>query len=657
MVFPVICLVVVLYEFLYLQEYAASGAAVDAPVEDRSLHLRADKEAAMTATLVPEPTDPPSIVNGRSTIILVANYRDSARCSETLRSIFDNAVAPDNIKISIYDQIYPRRKSASAWTFLRARGRGILPPLADRVVPDRRCQCDGREIGPTAARYETEKAITDEDFCMTIDSHLVFIPNWDEKIIAQWDSLANPNAIISVYPKSTEHLTKHDVDDKVQLMCMSRIETQDPDSMVQYAAPMWINKKDTPKPRLMSQLAGGFNFGGCKQAKEVRNDPYTPYLFHGEEYSRATRLWTAGYDFYVPSEDIAYHWYEKRKVVWERDWSERYVIHSRPSAAFVTTLNSPLRRRISIARTWTSSRLARSGRSSSGKTFQELTRWRSLFQILPPSLTTAVSLIFGCRKPQLQSMSELLPCLNPDHYIFDSERVVGPLNGMTSCKLRSPRRVALALALLAYVRNTGRNLCQQHALLQQNEPRLPLSEHVHAALKYTTTGQLIASSEYLLCLIKPQLAARVGRLLVWTPRDCRLNCRYGPHERNTLDVYGVQEQEETTAAKPVLVFMHGGAWSFGHKWQYALVGEYLATQGFLAAVINYRTFPNGSVVDMIEDIENAVFWVAENCSSLGGDRSKLFLSGHSSGGHVGALALVNSAVRLGVNDPKVYQMW
>eukprot|EP00644_Phytophthora_capsici_P001599 jgi/Phyca11/531333/estExt2_fgenesh1_pm.C_PHYCAscaffold_1120002 len=200
----------------------------------------------------------------------------------------------------------------------------------------------------------------------------------------------------------------------------------------------------------------------------------------------------------------------------------------------------------------------------------------------------------------------------------------------------NPGRVALALALLAYARNTGRNLRQQHLLLLQNEPRLPWVEHVQAALKYTSTGQLIASSEYLLCLVKPQLAARIGRLLLWAPRDCRVNCRYGPYDRNSLDVYGVQE---TGAAKPVLVFMHGGAWSFGHKWQYALVGEYLATQGFLVAVINYRTFPNGSVVDMIEDIENAVSWVAENCQSLGGDNSRLFLSGHSSGGHVGALAL------------------
>lgn len=164
------------------------------------------------------------------------------------------------------------------------------------------------------------------------------------------------------------------------------------------------------------------------------------------------------------------------------------------------------------------------------------------------------------------------------------------------------QRLVLAVALLVYVRKTWQSLGQQHTLLQQNEPRLPWSEHMRATLRYTFIGQLIASSEFLLCLVKPQLAKRIGRLLLWKPQNCRANRRYGVHERNTLDVYGVQEDK----AKPVLVFLHGGGWAFGHKWQYALVGEYLATQGFLVAVVSYRTFPTGSVVDMIEDVENAV---------------------------------------------------
>lgn len=175
------------------------------------------------------------------------------------------------------------------------------------------------------ARYHTEELIKDEEFCMSIDSHLVFIQDWDREILSQWDSIKNENAIITVYPKSTEMIKAPN--GQIQLMCYAKIESKETNAMIQYGAPTWIKPESTP--RLQSQLAGGFNFGNCKQAKEIRNDPYTPYLFHGEEYSRAVRLWTHGYDFYAPNRDICYHWYEPRKVVWERDWSKRYPIQQK----------------------------------------------------------------------------------------------------------------------------------------------------------------------------------------------------------------------------------------------------------------------------------------------------------------------------------------
>ena len=110
-------------------------------------------------------------------------------------------------------------------------------------------------------------------------------------------------------------------------MCMSRIEKNDRDAMTQYADPSWIDKRDTSKPRLMSQQAGGgLSFVECKQVKEVRIDPQTPYRFCCKENPRATQLWTAGYDLYAPSESVAYHWYETRKVVWERHRSKRYAV-------------------------------------------------------------------------------------------------------------------------------------------------------------------------------------------------------------------------------------------------------------------------------------------------------------------------------------------
>lgn len=173
-------------------------------------------------------------------------------------------------------------------------------------------------------------------------------------------------------------------------------------------------------------------------------------------------------------------------------------------------------------------------------------------------------------------------------------------------KTQRLRRVAAAaLLFVLYARRTTASLREQHAVLSLRDDPLPRGEHVRAMLRYTLWGQLIAGSEFLLCLVKPTLAGRIGRSLVWKPSDSVCDSSYGPHARHTLDLYGVSAVD-STQKRPVVVFVHGGAWSFGHKWQYALVGEFLAAQGALVAVVNYRTFPTGSTIDMVDDVDRAV---------------------------------------------------
>jgi hypothetical protein len=179
------------------------------------------------------------------------------------------------------------------------------------------------------ARYITEKALGDEELCLGLDSHLVFVPKWDEKAVLNWEATNNPNAILTVYPKSTEYKEDHSKDDKMGVMCTARIEQPDPDSMVQYQGVVWLDRDNTTKPRLMSQFAGGFNFGSCQAYRDVPNDPYTPILFYGEEYVRAARLWTWGYDFYAPSVDILFHYFETRTKIWELDWVKKFPVMAR----------------------------------------------------------------------------------------------------------------------------------------------------------------------------------------------------------------------------------------------------------------------------------------------------------------------------------------
>lgn len=78
-VFPAVCLVVVLSEFLYLQEYfSTSSSAAERLVADDSARLRSEEDVNVTS-MSAAVTDAPSTGNGRRTIIMVANYRDSTR--------------------------------------------------------------------------------------------------------------------------------------------------------------------------------------------------------------------------------------------------------------------------------------------------------------------------------------------------------------------------------------------------------------------------------------------------------------------------------------------------------------------------------------------------------------------------------------------------
>lgn len=169
----------------------------------------------------------------------------------------------------------------------------------------------------------------------------------------------------------------------------------------------------------------------------------------------------------------------------------------------------------------------------------------------------------------------------------------------------SLKRLALALVLFLYSRKTWRSLRENHRQLKAGaDPRSAAKPLARRVLKYTFLAQLLAACEYLLVLVKPAVSLRIGQTLVWTGRQEARHLRYAhTHERQTLDLYGVDKSSK----RPMLVFVHGGAWSFGHKWQYALVGSYLsAALGTLVAVVNYRTYPSGSVLDMVEDVDNAV---------------------------------------------------
>ncbi|HYI03070.1 alpha/beta hydrolase [Hyalangium sp.] len=105
--------------------------------------------------------------------------------------------------------------------------------------------------------------------------------------------------------------------------------------------------------------------------------------------------------------------------------------------------------------------------------------------------------------------------------------------------------------------------------------------------------------------------------------------------KHTLDIF----QPEGQQGLPVLLFFHGGVWQRGDKSAYTHVGQALARRGIVTVVVNYRLTPTVRHPGHVQDAARAAGWVLENVERFGGRRDRVFLSGHSAGGHLVTLLL------------------
>ena len=107
--------------------------------------------------------------------------------------------------------------------------------------------------------------------------------------------------------------------------------------------------------------------------------------------------------------------------------------------------------------------------------------------------------------------------------------------------------------------------------------------------------------------------------------------------QNNLDLYLPQGAHDF----PVVVFVHGGAWTLGDKMLGEPLGNTLAARGIAVASINYRLAPAVQNPDQARDVARAFAWVHDNIASRGGNPDSMFLSGHSAGGQLVALVALD----------------
>ena len=114
--------------------------------------------------------------------------------------------------------------------------------------------------------------------------------------------------------------------------------------------------------------------------------------------------------------------------------------------------------------------------------------------------------------------------------------------------------------------------------------------------------------------------------------------------RGLLDVYRPAGRDLTDA--PVLLQVHGGAWTIGDKSQQAVpLMQHMAARGWVCVAINYRLSPRNAFPAHVVDVKRALAWVKHHIASYGGDPSYVVITGGSAGGHLAALAALTPGHR------------
>jgi arylformamidase len=154
-------------------------------------------------------------------------------------------------------------------------------------------------------------------------------------------------------------------------------------------------------------------------------------------------------------------------------------------------------------------------------------------------------------------------------------------------------------------------------------------------------------------------AKRNAYVADWTRRSqtirnspgARLDLRYGGGPRQRLDVFPCG-----APAAPTLMFFHGGYWQMNDKEPYTFLGEGVRSAGFNLAMIEYTLAPSARMDEIVAEVRSAVAWVIEYAKDISGDPARVFVSGHSAGGHLTAMAMTDARVAGGVAISGIFDL-
>jgi arylformamidase len=112
---------------------------------------------------------------------------------------------------------------------------------------------------------------------------------------------------------------------------------------------------------------------------------------------------------------------------------------------------------------------------------------------------------------------------------------------------------------------------------------------------------------------------------------------YGATPIEGLDVFATKKSNA-----PINIYIHGGAWRAGLAKDNCYAADVFVNAGAHFVVLDFINViqAKGDLMPMAQQIRSAIAWVYKNAGSFGGDPNRIYVSGHSSGGHLAGVTLI-----------------
>ena len=112
---------------------------------------------------------------------------------------------------------------------------------------------------------------------------------------------------------------------------------------------------------------------------------------------------------------------------------------------------------------------------------------------------------------------------------------------------------------------------------------------------------------------------------------------YGPADIEKLDIYRTDRPKA-----PIFIFIHGGNWFLNRAKDVGYAAEMFVKAGAHYVAPDFASVKDvgGDLSVMAAQVRRAIAWVYKNAATFDGDPERIYVGGHSSGGHLCGVALV-----------------